>query len=180
MKTYFKRFLATLLFFMILCTTSCLGSKKVTEKSSETTEKTEVTQDSTTKIDTSGEIKDTIIVNVPETDNEEVRLMFETMLRQLNTSKSSGSNSYTSRYDKETNQLMIEYIIGQTQNKEVSSEKDTKIEKSFEESIDEYVKKFVIPWWMYAIVVFMLRKEIFWVISKLFPGLSFLPRFPTK
>ena len=165
-----------LVILLSLFVQGCLGSKKVSEKSktTNTTEKTESKKDSTTHVETSGEIKDRIVINVPPADNEATEKSIEAILKMLNTSKSSGSNSYVSRYDEETRQLVIDFIVAQTQNKTTETNQETNSEKSFEEQTDEYISKKVtaIPWWIYVIVVFLFRKQIFGWIIELFPALK--------
>lgn len=141
--------------------TSCLGSKKVMETNKSTTEKqsSEVVKDSTTNTETNAEIKDRIVINVPETDNTEVMEMFTSVLRRLNTSKSSGSNSYQMRYDEETKELIADIKVAATEMQKTRVTSDSKIEKSFEQTTDEYISKKVklIPWWFWiGIIVWFL------------------------
>lgn len=161
--------------FLAILLTSCLGSKKIFDKNKVTTqtESSEVTKDSTSESKKNLGIKDTLIVNVPKSDNKEVMAMFEVLMKQLNTSKSSGSNSYSSKYDAEKDQLIIEFMVAATENIKTISNSDTKTEKSFEEQTDEYVSKKItaLPWWAYVIGIWLLRSHIIGIIAIFIPGI---------
>lgn len=161
-----------LIILLIICS-SCTGYKKIANKKSttNTVEKSEVKKDSASNTTTNQEIKDRIIVNVPEANNKETKRLLDAVLKQLNTSKISGTNSYTSKYDEETRELVIDFIIGQTQNKETSTNKEQSSEKSFEQKTDEYIyKKIVaIPWWVYVIAFLYFLKPILNFVSMFFP-----------
>lgn len=152
------------LYVLIILSSSCLSSKKVSDKNSETKEKesTSVIGQTTEEVKTNGEIKDRIIINVPESDNKELLAMFDSAMKQMNTSKISGTNSYTSRYDEETRQLVIDFIIAQTQDKIKDSSVDTKSEKSFEQQTDEYFSSKIsnIPWWFWLILFLWFLPQI--------------------
>lgn len=155
--------------------TGCSAFK--TSRESKTTKQTETTafkKDSSNVVEVSKPIKDRVVINVPKSDNEAVHKEMVEILKQLNTSKTSGSNSYVSRYDAETNRLIVEYLIGQTQNQQTTTTTDSQSIKSFEQQTDEYVKKKVkaIPWWVYAVAVFFFRKPIFGFLVELFPQLK--------
>lgn len=147
---------------LLMC--SCVGSKKVTETNKQTTasERSEVKVDSVSNVETSLPINDRIVVNVPETDNTEVMQMFNVLLQRLNTSKTSGNNSYNLRYDEETKQLIadIKVAASKISASKISSDKST--ETSFEEVTDAYISKKVksIPWWFWAILVFWFLPQI--------------------
>ncbi|MCP4083253.1 MAG: hypothetical protein GY743_23785, partial [Planctomycetaceae bacterium] len=79
---------------LVVMLQSCGLTKKVFKTTTQTqTEKTDVKKDSTTIVEVSKPIKDQIVVNVPKSDNEAVNKALDAILKQLNTSKSSGSNS---------------------------------------------------------------------------------------
>ena len=172
MKKFKKLMKKYIIILLILCS-SCLGSKKVAEKSTATNTKevTSIKNDSISSVATNREIKDRIIVNVPEASNEETKKLLDAVLKQLNTSKSSGTNSYVSTYDEETRRLVIDYIIGQTQDKETNSKKEETSEKTFEQQTDEYISKKIstIPWWVYVIVFLYFLKPILNIVSAFFP-----------
>jgi hypothetical protein len=160
----------------IFLLTSCLGSKKIFDKTTEIKEqdKSSIIKDSTANTETSGAIEDRIVINIPESDNEEVTAMFEALMKQLNTSKSSGNNSYQLRYDEELKQLIADFKIAQTQNKKTEVNSDAKSEISYSKVIDEYIEKKIkiMPWWIYVIIAFFLRKHIIGLIAIFIPGVS--------
>ena len=141
---------------LLATTTSCLGVKKSLEEKSNTreTEKVETIKDSSSSVETNKAIEDRVIINVPKSDNKEVTVMFERLMQQLNTSKSSGTNSYNMRYDAETRQLLLDFMVGQTQNKELATNSDVKTESTFEEMVETNTKKVVrmIPWWIWLVL----------------------------
>ena len=150
---------------LIVFLSSCLGSKKVMESNKEvkSSENTEIKKDSVSNTVTSQAIKDRIVINVPETDNAELMEMFNSVLHRLNTSKTSGANSYQMRYDEETKQLIADIKVAATKFQETKVTSDTKIEKTFEEKTDEYISKKVksMPWWFWlGIVVWFLPQII--------------------
>lgn len=172
-KFVFKFVIIAFLLFLLSLSISCKTLEQ--KSSSETVEKesTEITNDKDVKTSTNEEIKDRVIVNVPQSNNAEVMAMFDIMMKQLNTSKSSGSNSYNSRYDAELKQWVIDFTVAQTKDKETITSTDIKTEKSFEENINEYLKTKGIPWWIWLIVLFAFRNEIYFIISLFLPLKTF-------
>lgn len=138
--------------FVIALMTSCAGVKKYSNHQTSEKISTEVVKDTTKTTKTNGAIKDNIVINVPKSDNAETMRLFNEMMSKMNTSKSSGSNSYRSVWDKENMQWLIEFVVAETKNKSLETTNNTKIEKSFDQQIDEYIKKIVVPWWMYILV----------------------------
>lgn len=154
-----------LLTFLLASTIwSCRSIKSISETNSTTTktETQEIKTDSVAKIETSKPIKDEIIINVPKSDNEAVNKAIDALLQQLNTSKTSGSNSYTSRYDAENQRLLINFLIGQTQNKQTDVKNNTNTETNFEQQTDTYIYKKLkqIPIWFYVFVIFWFLPQI--------------------
>jgi hypothetical protein len=170
-----KKILILLLFISL---TSCLGSKKTAEKESITKEKesTSIIATGTEVTKLNGEIKDRIIINVPETDNKDLLEMFDKAMRQLNTSKSSGSNSYNSKYDEDTRQLVIDFIVGQTEDKIKDTTTDTKTDSSFEQEVTENTKKVIkiIPWWIWLIAGIWFLPQILSRVQLLLNPISLL------
>tara|TARA_R110002049_G_scaffold4063_3_gene29318 strand:- start:675 stop:1208 length:534 start_codon:yes stop_codon:yes gene_type:complete len=153
-----------LILLIVISLTSCLGTKKVTDKQAVTTtiEKVTTKTDSSSNTNTNQAIKDRIIINVPKADDENTTKMVNAVLSQLNTSKVSGNNSYTSTYDNETRQLIIDFIIAATQNKQTVKSTDTNSEQTFEKTVSENTKKVVkmIPWWIWLLVVIWFFPQI--------------------
>lgn len=162
---------------VVVLFSSCLGAKKIIEKSKETakSEKNEVKKDSSNVKEKNGAIKDRIVVNVPKTDNKEVMQMFNNLLSQLNTSKSSGTNSYRSRYDKEKDQLIIDFVVAATENLKVITNTESKEEKTFEQKTNEYYKKVIttMPWYLWVLAYFVfLDGKVVALLSNFIPGLK--------
>ena len=148
----------------------CIGSKKTTESSVKRIENVKASKDSTSTIATNKKIQDQVIINVPKTDNKEVMDAVIALMERMNTSKISGSNSYKSTFDKEAMQWIVEFAVGQTKDvkTEVIDEKET--EKTFEENANEYIKKTVIPWWLYVVAFIVAFPFIKSVILLFFPA----------
>jgi len=147
---------------------SCAVLKRDKTTTTKQSEKTEKKIDTTSKETVNKGISDVIRVEVPVTDPE-IDYKVNEILRKLNTSKSSGDNSYRLYYDEKLREIRAEFEVGETRNKEVATNNETNTEKSFEENISEYVKKIVIPWWVYVIAIFLLRKPIVGIIAFFYP-----------
>jgi len=158
-------------FFACLFFISCSTLKKTKESTLKQTEIVKESKDSTSTTETSKAIKDNITINVPKADNTEVQIMLDDILRRLNTSKSSGDNSYKFYYDEKLRQLQAEFQVAETENKTTDTNKEKESEKTFEQNVEEYRKKIVQSPWAWLIIAFLVRKEIFWVLSRIFPQL---------
>lgn len=169
-KLFFKSIILTIIIFAIFSLSSCRTLKKTHE--SETIEKEfkDSKKDSTTTIIINNPIRDRIIQEAPISDNPELIRMFDEMMSKLNTSKQSGDNGYNSRYDKELRQWVIDFTVGQTKNKDVAVKEETKEEKTFEQNVNDYVKKTTFPWWIYVIAIVLAWPTISKVVSLIFPA----------
>lgn len=147
--------------------------KKTAEKTSDTktTEFQSVVNDSIQKETINQGIDDTVTVEVPVSDPM-LDAKIDEILSKLNTSKKSGSNSYKVKYDPDTNTLTQEATIGETKDSEIISNKENTTEKSFEQTVTENTKKVIkmIPWWGWAILVWIMRKHIINIIAIFIPG----------
>lgn len=165
-----KLFLILILF--TFC--SCLGTKKTTEKTSDkvSTEKVETSSDSTSTEVVNKAINDTVKIQVPVSDPE-VDAKVDEILRRLNSSKSSGDNSYRFYYDEKLRELRAEFEVGQTSDKVVEKSDTSTVEKTFEEKIAESSKKVVkmLPWWAWLLAAWLLRKQIIDIIALFVPGI---------
>jgi len=174
-------FKTCILIFVILLMSSCMATKKTHD--SETTTTTATTNDSketeNTTATISEPIEDKIVINVPESDNAEVMRMFNEVMRQMNSSKTSGSNSYNSKYDEANKKWIIDFMVAQSKIQETAKTNDTATTSdiTFDKQVDDYIKKIVIPWWAYGIVLFLIRKEVFWILKMLFPPLRAINLF---
>jgi hypothetical protein len=178
-------FKTCILIFIILLFSGCMATKKTHDAETTTTTATtnDVKETEKTTATISEPIKDNIVINVPESDNAEVMKMFNEVMRQMNSSKTSGSNSYNSRYDEANKKWIIDFMVAQSKIQEVATTNDTATTSdiSFDKQVNDYIKKIVVPWWAYGIVLFLLRKEIFWLMKMLFPPLRTMSLFaPTK
>jgi len=150
------------LFYIIILVifTNCLGSKTVSESSIATKEvdKSEKVKDSVSTKDTNKAIDDKIVTPVPQTGNAEMDARFDALLSAMNTSKSSGDNSYKRYYDQKTRELIEEFKIGETSSEKTDVNESEKIEKTFEEQQNEYFKKKIttMPWYLWlALFIFL-------------------------
>jgi hypothetical protein len=169
-------FKTCIMIFIILLFSGCMATKKTSDKETATTSSTTQvdTKKDEEKTTTNEAIKDNIVINVPESNNAEAMRMFNEMMKQMNSSKSSGSNSYNSRYDEENRKWIIDFIVAQTENKEKSSESDkaSTSDTTFDQKVDDYIKKIVIPWWMYLIGGYFLFLALKPLLMIIFPQLS--------
>lgn len=176
-----EKILSYILIGLLVVSCFSCSSFKESSKNSVTKEKQSsvLVKDSTAKIETSLPIKDNIVINVPRSEDEALNKALDAILSNLNTSKTSGNNSYRSTYDAENQRLLIEFLIGQTQNKEVATAVDSKTEISFEQQTDEYFKKKMkaLPWWIYLIAFIYFLPIILDRLKLIFsPVLSLLGR----
>jgi hypothetical protein len=141
--------------FLVISLVSCLGTKKIAEKKSVTKIENSAKKesDSSSVIEKNNAISDRIEINLPKTDNDDLLKLFNAAMSQLNTSKSSGSNSYTSRYDAELMKWIIDFKIGETANKQTDVKNNSENNSFKEITIEETFKKVIskIPWWAYVV-----------------------------
>jgi hypothetical protein len=165
----------------------CLGSKKVSEKSVEktTVETTAIKKDSTALTVVNKPIADKVSLPVPlakSTDSSfdsAVNDKVDQILSKLNTTKSSGDNSYTLYYDLLSRQLNFEAAIGETVNQSTTSDSKLIKNKSTAEEVDSYVSKKVnqLPWYVWVIAAIILLNQILSFGQKLSNPLSMLTSF---
>lgn len=180
------------IFLLILCLTSCLGTKKVIENNKETikTEKKTTEKDNTSK--KKEVFKENIIENAAiqkessislKTTDSIVNKRINEALKNFNYSEKSGGNSVNAKYDSELMQLQIKSYIDKTLNKETESyfkeetnqNNTTTSETTFEQNIDSYVYKRIItaPWWLWVIVYFaFLDKKVVSILGNFIPKLK--------
>lgn len=175
-----KKILILIISFFLL--NSCTGVKSVFQKETKTnsTEKTTSKSDSISKETINKKIDDTAIINIPKSETKDkdfdaaVNKAVTNILKSINFQKSSGDNNYKLYFDEKLDQLKLELQIGETNNKETSLNNKETSEKTFEETVNENTKKFVkmIPWWVWVILVWFLRKHIIAIIGIFVPGVS--------
>lgn len=175
-----------LIIIILLLFTSCsllnLGSKKITEKTSEIkqTEKIEIKNDSTSVEVVNKEIDDKASIKVAESNtgdrdfDEAVNRAVTNILSSINFEKSSGDNSYKMWYDVKEQMMKMEAKIGETKDKEVNTNKDKEVEKSWEQTVTENTKKTIkmIPWYLWIVIVWFLRKHLINLVGIFVPGVK--------
>jgi hypothetical protein len=153
-----------LLLSIVIFFSSCRSLRQTTEKTKDTTttESTESTTDSTSSIVESAPIQDRVIINVPETDNTELNKMLDAILMQLNTSKQSGSNSYSLRFSPEDKKLIADFTVAASKVEKTTTSSDFKSERSFSEEVDEYFEQKIkrIPFWVYIVLAIWFLPQI--------------------
>lgn len=165
---------------IVVFLTSCSVLKKDKTTTTKETEKIEKSSDTISKESVNKAIDDKATIKIQESDtgdrdfDEAVNNAVTNILRSINFQKSSGDNSYRLYYDEKLKALQAEFQLGETRNKEVATNNEAVIEKTFEENISEYIKKIVIPWWVYLIPVYLFRKQILGVLYFVFPVLRTL------
>lgn len=174
-------------FFAIIISlffSSCLGSKSVSEKNSVTkqSDKTEINTDKKSETNTNKAIDDKF--NIPVRSNDEnVNKAIRDAFRDWGYNKQSGSNATNMTFDPDAMAFKIANYIGETQDKSESTTKDTKVEKSFEQTTDEYLSKKIslIPWWVYVIgILYFLPKIIEGVTAIYNPVMAAYGKFKSK
>ena len=152
---------------LILLFTSCLGSKKITEKTSKETSTLQT--DSISKETVNKGISDSATFKVAESNtgdidfDKRVNEAVSNVLKSINFQKSSGDNSYKFYYDEQLRELRAKIELGETRNSEVKVDKDAVVETKETESVEKYLK--VVPWWLYVILLVLFWPNILKVIS---------------
>ena len=94
----------------------------------------------------------------PDIDfNKKVDEKVDEILAKLNTTKTSGDNSYRLYYNLLKRQVEFEAKIGETQNENTTTNSEEKTEKTTEEIIDTYIYKRIttMPWYLWGAIYFM-------------------------
>ena len=153
------------LLFICIVLTGCLGTKRIVEKKATkvTTEKVEVKKDSTNVVEKNKAISDKLdvaVTNAKTTDadfNKKVDQKVDEILAKLNTTKTSGDNSYKLYYNLLKRQVEFEARIGETQNENTTTNSEEKTEKTTDEIIDTYIYTRIttVPWYLWIALYFM-------------------------
>lgn len=160
---------------VVIFLSSCAVLKKEKTTSIKQTEKSEIVIDTTSKETISKAIEDKASFKIAESNTGDrdfdlaVNTAVTNILRSINFQKTSGDNSYRLYYDEKLKTLEAQISVGETRNKEISTNKDVLVEKTLEVQIEELIKKIVIPWWVYLIPIFLFRKQIFGVLAFIYP-----------
>ena len=153
------------LLFICIVLTGCLGTKRIVEKKATkvTTEKVEVKKDSTNVVEKNKAIADKLdvaVTNAKTSDadfNKKVDQKVDEILAKLNTTKTSGDNSYKLYYNLLKRQVEFEARIGETQNENTTTNLQEKTEKTTDEIIDTYIYTRIttVPWYLWIALYFM-------------------------
>ena len=160
---------------LILIFTSCLGSKKVTEKTSDKSLIEKTKTDSTAKETINKGIEDKATFKVAESStgdldfDNRVNDAVANVLRSINFQKSSGDNSYRLYYDEKLRTLEAQIQVGETSSKEVATNKEANKEQT--ETSTETFKKYtsMIPWWLWVVAFVVFFKQIMGFIGNIYP-----------
>tara|TARA_R110000782_G_scaffold133638_1_gene225996 strand:- start:664 stop:1191 length:528 start_codon:yes stop_codon:yes gene_type:complete len=168
----------TILILTLVIFTSCGSTKKSIFKSDKTqTEFKEVNRDSTNVKEISKAINDNVSVSL-RTNNKVVDSIIKQRLKGFVSRKTSGSNSYSAKFDYDKMVLDIASIIGETENNTTNTTLDSKTEKTVSETTDEYIKevKKRIPFWIYIVAIIWFLPNILDKIQMIINPLSILLR----
>ena len=165
----FRKFLAIIIIFLIIIfsISSCGVLKKETNKESVLIKKTEIKNDSVSKIEVNKAIDDKAEIKVQESNtgnidfDRKVNLQVDKILSAININKKSGENSYKLYYDLKAKMMKLEAQIGETKNENTATNNDTLSEKSISEKLTEELIKSKKPWWVYVLILYF-----FWPILK--------------
>jgi len=174
-----------ILFIFLL--SSCLGSKKIVEKSNvkKSTQKIEQFNDSI-KIELVNQKildKSEIPVFRSETNNREIDSIVNKMVTQtlsrINFQKTSGNNSYKIEYDKIADIIRTEIEVGETKNTKEKTSNSKTSEKEDSQVISSYIKKVKGIPIIYIIIVLIIvfRKPILSFLAIIYPPLRFTKIF---
>lgn len=162
---------------MIIMLSSCAGKKVISEeKESIKVEKTSSsTKDTASKVEVSKKIDNEYTIPLRTSDSL-VNLRIREALKNYSAGTKSGGNSFSIKFDEESLMLKIQAIVDESKKEELVVISDSKETEAIEVVSEKNVKKVlkIIPWWIYAIVVWMLRKQIFSTISTFYPPLKLL------
>jgi len=160
---------------------SCTALKSVKKQktSTSTSVRSEVARyDSIVKVERNKAIFDKMVFTIPKSNtankqNDSILdARLDEILATINFQKKSGSNGYKIKYNPKRREIETNITVGATEdkNRQINTEKEDSITET--STINSFVKKTGIPlMWLISGVVFLLRKEIYWLIKK---GLSLL------
>lgn len=143
---------------------SCGSVKKNSKTNTETKIQNDLKKekDSSSVTEKNNAINDRIEIAFPKTDNEDLLKLFNEAMKQLNTSKTSGSNSYSSRYDEDLMKWIIDFKVGETINSKTNIKNNSEIKNIKETTIEESIEKITskIPLWFYILLFIWILPSI--------------------
>lgn len=171
--------------FFIFLLFSCSTFKSVSKKEAETFKESKLKEISdsinTSYINKSIEDKTHLKVTKSKTKdsvfNAAVNEKVDEILKGIDISKKSGENSYRVWYDLNEKKIKVHVKVGETKSTEVSKTDFKNLEKTSIEKIKEEWKKIKIPLWVYLIVVFLFRRQVFSIIGFFFPSIKKIKSF---
>lgn len=177
------KFKLFILIISLLLITGCLGTKQVTEKARTKSliERTSQKKDSLSAIEKNKAIADKLDIAVPKSNtndavfNKRVNEKVDEILAKLNTTKTSGDNSYKLYYNLLKRQIEFEAKIGETQNSTTATNSEDTREQSVEGKIETYIYKKVVtaPWYFWLLFYFIfLDARLTRLLSNVFPWLK--------
>lgn len=161
--------------------TALKSVKKETETVTSSEKETVQKYDSLVSIKQSRAINDKYIFKVPKSKSNNkstdsiLDARLDEILDKINFQKRSGSNSYKMSYNPKKREIVTDVEVGATEDKTKSTNKEvteTSKETQFLKSIS--TKTGIPVKWIIALLVFLLRNQIFWLLKKLFPALETL------
>ena len=155
--------------------------KKETEKLSISEKETVQKTDSIVSIKQNRAIKDNFVFKVPKSSSSDkstdsiIDARLDEILEKLNFQKSSGSNSYKMSYNPDKREIEGSVEVGATADKTQSTHASNLQTSTDSDFLSSTSKKTGIPTiWILAIIVFLFRSQLFWLLKKLFPVLETL------
>jgi hypothetical protein len=174
---------SVIILFLLLLFNGCIGSKKISETTTKQTETSVIDNDSTSVEVVNQKINDQATISVPDSKtgdaefDKRVNEAVANILRSINFQKSSGDNSYRLYYDEQLKQLKAQIEIGETKDLSTEVTNESSSEKSFESQVDEYIKKIVIPWWVYVLGAIFIWPYIKPIVMMLLGPTSLISSF---
>lgn len=149
---------------VILLFSSCLGAKKIMNQKSLKNVKNskKLIKESTNITEKTAPINDHLRTPVVSSGNPQTDKKIDEILSKMDTQKRSGSNGYKQYYDRQTRELITSFLIGGSQSKFVTRTRNEDTQKTEEQITEEYIFKKIklIPWWVYALLVFWYLPQI--------------------
>lgn len=153
----------SILFFVLVLLTSCVGQKKVVKKaqSKETVKQVFVKKDSVKTIDRNLAINDKILLSL-KTNDKKIDSIIRLRLKGFETQKISGKNYYKATFDYEKLALSIATVLGETKNTNIKKNTESKADTTNTSTDTEYFYKKikVVPWWLWVFLAVVFLPQI--------------------
>lgn len=153
----------SVLIFLTLFLVGCAGQKKIVKTTHTKSEiKNSITKkDSSKVVEKSLAINDKMLLSL-KTNDKKLDSILRLRLKGFSTTKKSGKNYYSAKFDYEQLALIIASVIGETKDEKINTTKNTEnTEKVKEEGAEYFYKKIkVIPWWFWLVFAFIFLPQI--------------------